>query len=114
MLIEDLVDVFVGCSGKFTNTSSIIMHVVQIFSGEKPWWIWQITSDLSNCIVQILTISHDINKESKQADSRYTPKFCSPKVSDGKFHKLFLCQKFALCCSSYYKLKYNTVHALMY
>ena len=40
--------------------------IMQSFGRGKPWWIYQITGGLPNFTVQILTMSHDINKESKQ------------------------------------------------
>ena len=88
------------------HITSFIYHIVQIFGGEKPWQIWQITSGLSNCIAQILAISHEINEESKKAE----------------IHQRFILQKFPMgnlpkfsstnslhytVCSSFYWLKYN-------
>ena len=40
--------------------------IMQSFGRGKPWWIWQIIGGLPNFTVQILTMSRDINKESKQ------------------------------------------------
>ena len=36
------------------------------FGEENPWIIWRITGGLPNFIIRILTLSHDIYKESKQ------------------------------------------------
>ena len=34
--------------------------IVQIFDGENPWKLWQITGGSPNFAIQILTIYHDI------------------------------------------------------
>ena len=57
--------------------------------------IWRITSGLPNFTIQILTMSHDIHIQRKQT-SRNSPKFYLSKVSDEKFAKVFLRQKFVL------------------
>ena len=40
--------------------------IVWTFGGGKPWWIWQIIGGLPTFTVQILTMSHDINKANEQ------------------------------------------------
>ena len=60
----------------------------------QPWYIWHITGCSPNCTIQVLKMSHDINKESKQTEIHYKVLFL--KVSDGKFSKDFLYQKFIL------------------
>ena len=63
--------------------------IVQIFGEGKPW---QITGDSPNFTIQILTMSHDINKKQTNWNS---PKFYLPKVSN-EFTKVFLREKFML------------------
>ena len=41
-------------------------HITQIFGRGKPWQNWQITGGLANFTIQILTMSHGINKANKQ------------------------------------------------
>ena len=78
---------------KKLNTVAIAWN----FGGGKPWWIWRITGGSPNFTIQILIMSHDINNESRKTGIR---QFYSPKVSDGKFPKVFLHQNFMLYSNS--------------
>ena len=119
MLMEDLVAVLCRMCWKsllVLQISSIITHchvASALFDAGKPWWICKslVVHQIVHTI-QNFKLSCDINKESKQAE--ISPKFYYPKVCDGKFAKVFPCQQFALYCSSFYWLKYNEVHALIY
>ena len=44
------------------------MCIARIFGGGKPWQIWRINDGSPNITIQILTLSRDINKESKQTE----------------------------------------------
>ena len=70
-----------------------VYRIVWIFDGGIPWRIWRITGGSPNFTIQSLTMSRD--KWRKQTN-RNLPMFYSPKVSDGKFAKIFLHQTFAL------------------
>ena len=55
----------------------MLLYSVNIWQ-RKPWQIWLITGGSPNFTIQILTISRDIYKESKQAGIRL--RFSLPKI----------------------------------
>ena len=68
----------------------LIYHIAQIIGRVQPWQIWRITGGSPNFTIPILTMSRDINKESKHAEIRQNfnhqkllmrnlPKFSSAK-----------------------------------
>ena len=65
-----------------------------MFGRGKPWQIWWITCGSPNFIIEILTMSLDINKK---ANKQEFTKALLTKVSDGKSAKVFLYLTFALC-----------------
>ena len=75
-----------SCSNYLSTLIVAILYSVNFWQ-RKPWRIWWITGGSPNFTIQILTMSHDINK--KQTN-RILPKFYLPKVSDGKFTKVFI------------------------
>ena len=60
-------NLLVANSGHTDHTKHWVKYCIAwMFGGGKPWQIWWITGGLPNITIQILMMSHDINKENKQ------------------------------------------------